>query len=212
MSASINGIHFAVDPSSIRWDYTLKISTKPTIGGKVVQLYGYSLGNLVVSGSFGSVERQAEFVRQIDAIAAAQAPMVTQGGAVAAAPVRFSWPSQKWDFWVYIMAIGQEGASVSIETSEAMNSPKYTLTMFVYEDNGNVVSPMVDNAMTSYLHRITAGLGWTQSEYNGPLTVGDRNTILAGQTLFDYAFVQYGLLADPNVAAAASTTGGGTVS
>lgn len=200
MSASINGIPFAVDPSSIRWDYTLKISTKPTIGGKVVQLYGHSMGDLVVSGSFGGVERQAKFVKEIDAIAAAQAPRVLQSGAAAAPPVRFVWPGQNWDFWVYVRSIQQSGASVAIETSEQVHNPLYTLTLFVYEDNGNIVSPMIDSAMVSYLNRLTAGLGWSQSEYNGPLTEQNRNEILAGQTLFDYAFVQYGLLADPNAA------------
>lgn len=207
MSASINGIPFDVDPSSIRWDYTLKISTKPTIGGKVVQLYGYSMGNLVVSGSFGSVERQEKFVKVIDAIAAAQAPSVSQTGAAAAPPVRFVWPGQNWDFWVYVIGIQQAGSSVAIETSEAMHNPKYNLTLFVYEDNGNIVSPMIDSAMVSYLNRLTAGLGWEQSEYNGPLTEADRNRLLAGQTLFDYAFVQYGLLADPNAAVVQQTQG-----
>lgn len=196
MSASIDGVPFFVDPSSIQWNYTLKMSKTSTVGGLVIQLYGWSMGDLVISGAFGSVERQRAFFAQIDDIADHQNPAATPNGMSPARPVRFSWPEQKWDFWVYVRDLKQSGASVAIEESVSMHNPKYTLTLFVFEDNGTIVKSAGQSAMNAYLRRITAGLGWKQSQWNGPQTAEERQQAVGSQTFFDYAFTQYGLLGD----------------
>ena len=193
--AILNGVPFFVNPSTVQWNYNVKLSTTPTIGGKVVQLFGWSMGDLVISGSFGKdgVERQDAFFQMVNTTAERQAPQVLSTGALAARPVRFLWPEQDWDFWVFIRDFKQSGTSVSIENTPQMFAPKYTLTLFVYEDNGTVVHAATENAMLAYMQRLSAGLGWKQSAWNGPQNEADLQAVLKGQSFIDWAYAQTGL-------------------
>lgn len=195
MTATIHGVPFFINPTSIQWSYNVKLASQPTIGGMVVQLFGWTMGDLVISGSFGKdgIERQQSFFQLIDSIADVQAPTVTSQGATAASPVRFLWPEQDWDFLVFIRSLTQVGASVAVDQTVEMFAPKYTLTLFVYEDNGQIVKAAADSAMVAYMNRLSAGLGWKRSAYNGPMIEADLQGVLKGQTLIDYAFSQYGI-------------------
>lgn len=199
--ATINGIPFFVNPTSIEWSYNVKLSSQPTLGGMVVQLFGWSMGDLVISGSFGSVDRQASFFQAIDSIADAQTPIVDANGANAAKPVRFLWAEQEWDFWVFVRDLKQTGSAVAIESTVQNFSPKYTLTLFVFEDNGQIVKAATNNAMVAYMKRLSAGLGWAQSEWNGPVHESDLQELLKGQTFVEYAFTQYGLQLPSDISA-----------
>lgn len=192
-TVTIDGIRLPVNPNSVKWDYKVKLATIKTVGGKVVQLLGWSMGDLMVSGHYGAmgVERQAEIFKHIDSIALRQAPMPGQR---AAEPVRFLWPEMGWDFWVFVKGMQQGGASVSVERNERIHNPTYNLTLFVYEDNGDVISAAANSAASAYLKRLTAGLGWKQTDWNGPQTAEQLQELLGGQTLFDYSFAHYGLL------------------
>jgi hypothetical protein len=188
MGASINGIPLRVNPRSVQWDYTAKVATIKTIGGKVIQLLGFNMGDLVIRGQYGrdGIERQQEFFNQLQAIADSQVPVI--GQASASQPVRFLWPEKRWDFWVYIKSLIQDGTPVSIERSPTTFSPRYTLTLFVYEDNGNIVGAIKNSAQVQFLQRITAGMGWSQSEWNGPMTLAEVQASLNGASVFDYLF------------------------
>jgi hypothetical protein len=206
MTALLNGIPFAVNPTSLSWNYQVKLSRQPTIGGTVIQLYGWSMSDLVIEGSFGKngIERQQAFMQLIESIVDDQTPVVTSTGARAAKPVRFLWPEQNWDFWVFIRALSQVGASVAIESTAQMTNPRYSLTMFVYEDNGTVVKAATESAMLAYMNRLSAGLGWQQSKWNGPQNDADLTEVLKGKSFIDYAFTAYGL---PNLNAQVATPG-----
>lgn len=194
-SASIAGVPFNVNPNSVRWNFSIKMTSEKTIGGKVIQLLGFEMSDLVIDGSFGgdAVANQDAFFQQIGKIAQDQVPVL---GKTAAKPVRFLWPEQGWDFWVFIKALLQPGAANSIETSEKLHAPRYQLTLFVYEDNGDIVRVAGSSAQAKYLARFSAGLGWSQSEWNGPQTVQDLEEQLSGNTVQEYLFSHYGLL-DP---------------
>jgi hypothetical protein len=172
------------------------MSDTKTIGGKVIQLLGFEMSDLVVEGTFGgpdTLATQSAFFNQMKEIASAQAPVL---GKTASKPVRFLWPEHGWDFWVFVKDLTQRGSSVSIETSESISAPKYTLTLFVYEDNGDIVRVAGSSAQAKFLARFTAGLGWSQSEWNGPQTLTELEEELQGQSVQDYLFSHYGLL-DP---------------
>jgi hypothetical protein len=184
--ASIDGMNFVVDPQSVSWDYSVKIGTQPTIGGKVVQLLGFNMGDLIVRGQYparSTMWNQRKFFERMVDIADSQVPKI---GKPSPKPVRFMWPDRNWDFWVYLRALKQDGADVSIERNEAMFSPTYTLTMFVYEDNGNIIKAIQGSAQVKFLQRITAGMGWTQTDWNGPMTIADVSATLAGSTVWEY--------------------------
>lgn len=189
--AVIHGMEFPVNPESISWDYSVKLATQKTIGGKVVQLYGWRLGDLTVSGSFGrgGWRAQEAFFNHMKNVADEQAPSLDRP---TPQPVRFTWAERGWDFWVYVKALTQKGASVSIETTEAMIAPKYTLTMFIAEDNGQIVQAALDAAQVAYINRLTAGLGWQKSAWNGPLSMDEMSQALQGLSPIDYLFTEFG--------------------
>lgn len=210
MGASINGIAFDVDPQEIRWDYDVKTAVFNTIGGKVIQLYGWSMGDLVIGGHFGGkdpIASQRRFFSLMRRLAERQTSKV---GRQAGSPARFRWPEQGWDFWVYIKSMQQKGAGVAIERNVQHFAPQYQLTFFIYQDNGDIVEVASQSAKARYLQRLSAGLGWEQSQYNGP---EDFTEVLQGQTILDWTFSQYGLIpsaTDPNVASQVSSSSGGT--
>lgn len=191
-TVSIDGVLLPINPESLEWDYSVRIATAKTIGGKVVQLLGWNMGDLVVTGKFGrgGPERQEYIFKHLNSIAMRQNP---QYGEAPSRPVRFLWPEMGWDFWVFLKKFTQTGANVSIERNQRIHSPGYTLTMFVYEDNGDIVKAVGSSAAVAYLKRLSAGLGWKQTEWNGPETIEDLQTTLQGQTIMDYAFSWYGL-------------------
>lgn len=192
MGATIHGIPFHVDPSSVAWNYRVKLAHHRTLGGKVVQLLGFAMDDLTVSGFFGrdAIGRQDEFFEIMDSITRDQVPPHT-GEAIR--PIRFLWPEQQWDFWVYIKAFQQRGASTSIERAMNISNPGYQIIMHVDQDNGDIVKAAAESAQLAYLKRLSAGLGWQQSEWNGPQTAKDLEATLQGQSIFDYAFTQYGI-------------------
>lgn len=215
-TASIDGILFNVNPRSIRWNFNVKLASHKTIGGKVMQLYGWSMSDLVIEGQFGgdAVANQDIFYRQIKAIADKQVPQLGQSHP---RPVRFLWPEHGWDFWVYVKQLTQTGASVAVETNERIHAPKYQLVLFVYQDNGDVIAVASNTAQAKYLARFSSGLGWSQSEWNGPQTSEALQEALQGNNVSDFMFSQYGLLdgifpnaQDPNILSGGSGPGSNT--
>ena len=184
--ASIDGMNFVVDPQSVHWDYSVKINTKKTVGGKVIQLLGFNMGDLIVQGQYPghhTTWNQKKFLDRIIKIADEQVPII---GRPSPKPVRFMWPNMNWDFWVFVKDLKQDGASVAIERSNGAFSPNYTLTMFVYEDNGNIVEAIKTSTQVKFLQRITAGMGWSQTDWNGPMTIKEVTDLLAGRTVYEY--------------------------
>ncbi len=187
MGASLDGIPFRVNPNSVSWPYSVKLTTTKTMGGKVVQVYGISMGDLTVEGVFGAggpEEQQAFFDRLVEIID-------TQMPASATAiprPVRFHWPERGWDFWCYVKGITQAGRNLAIHASNKDFNPGYRLTLFVQEDNGDLVKAARNSATAAFIARLSDGMGWKATEWNGPL--GTLRDVLGDDTLQDYLFAQ----------------------
>jgi hypothetical protein len=125
------GVQFRINPNSVKFDYTVKTRADPTIGGKVVQVFGVHLGDLVVSGEFGAGgwEEQATFLARMKALSLA---------AVADAeadPLRFMWPVRGWDFLVWLKSYTTPDGPSSVALHNTIVSPQWTLTFQIVEDN-----------------------------------------------------------------------------
>lgn len=190
MGATLDGVPFFVDPTSISWGYSVKLSDTKTIGGKVIQIFGVKMGDLVVGGTLGAngPERQREWFSKVKAMADKQVPVPSNPSPT---PVRFAWPERQWDFMVYIKSMVQVGSPTTIQATVDNVAPKFTLTMVVVHDNGSILRAAEGAAKTAYLTRLTAGMGWRQSEWNGPQNFEDVRSVLQGQSLREYLLDQH---------------------
>lgn len=165
--ASLGGLPLVVDPTSVQWTFRMKTAEHVTLGGKVIQVYGTDLGDMTVSGVFGrgdarlgetaSWEAMERFRVQVEAWATSDA------NSAHGAPLRFLYPSRKWDFKVHVKAYTSGGGE--FEHSNGNINPRWTLTLFIVEDSTNRV---VKGIQDMYLSRLMNGIGWKQTKYNGP--------------------------------------------
>lgn len=181
----LDGMPLAVRPRVISWGYTLKTATHKTIGGKVIQVYGVKMGDLVVGGKMKLADYRT-FYLQVKAIADAQVPTFANPRP---SPVRFFWPARGWDFWVYVKSMSSGGAEVSMVESNENFAPEWRMTLFVAEDNADIVQVAQEAAKAAFIRRITQGLGWVQSEWNGPLDIDpELSAAIDGKTLLQFLF------------------------
>jgi hypothetical protein len=207
MGAEIDGVKLRINPKGVSWSYTLKMAVIDTIGGKVTQMYGVSLGDLTITGEFGAGRRGTDSVSDDRNTASS----VRIGGPAEqklffdrivsiidtqmvlskpARPVRFFWPERGWDFHCYIKSISQPGAQEAISASNLDFNPGYQLVLQIQEDNGSLTKTIKSAAQAAFIGRLTAGLGWKQSAYNGPLGYDEMNIALGGESVLDAVFDQ----------------------
>lgn len=162
MPATLDGTAFRIDPTVVSWDFKPKVSSTKTVGGKVVQVYGVELGDLVIEGSFGrgGWEEQAAF---LDRMKAAGDNQMEQFGREYPQPYRFFWPEKSWDMLVWLKAFSD--GSGMIQLSNEIVAPKWRLTFHIVEDNSGLKKLATDE----FIERLAAGIGWRQSEFNGPI-------------------------------------------
>lgn len=198
--ASLDGVPFRIDPHTVTWSYSIKASQTQTVGGMVVQVYGATLGDMVVQGAFGKGgwEEQAAFFNRITALAEKQIGDITHFISTVA-PLRFLYPSYGWDFLVYLKAYGRVpgGRSVLLDNEEF--SPKWALTLFMVEDNVGLKKVAQDQ----FIARLSEGIGWVKTgdqwpnEYNGPLGFDDVVAAMGDQqgatNVVDYLAKSFGI-------------------
>lgn len=163
--ASLAGRPFRLNPLSVAWDYTVKTSETPTVGGIVVQVFGVDLGDMTVQGTFGSGgwREQEAFLAEMKKLADRQASNPED------ASFRFFYPDRGWNFQVMLREFTETGGTSSVVGSNENFAPKWTLRLFILEDN-SPVRVVQDAALLQYLNRLSSGLGWQQTKYNGPIT------------------------------------------
>lgn len=184
--ASLNGVRFRTSPHEIRFDFKMKVKDSKSLGGKVIQILGTTLGDITVSGSFGRGDRakgdtagweeQDRFREQIKTwTRATEAQRYNQ-------PLRFLFPERNWDFQVFIKAYSSPGGGPAVTQSNTEINPKWQLTLFVVDDASREV---VRGIRDLYIRRLMEGIGWKQTEYNGP-SAAEVEQLLAGKTLHEY--------------------------
>lgn len=202
--ASLGGIVFDIDPDSVSWNFSMKISEKKTVGGTVVQVYGTQVGDMTVTGTFGPLkgtdteawQSQERFRERVQTWAAAS---VTSSGSK---PLRFLYPPRKWDFQVFIKDYTSPDGQ-SVHHSNTIINPQWTLTLFIVQDTTNQIVKGIQDA---YLARLMNGIGWKQTTYNGPMNSSDVTSQLGGKDLWNYLEGQYAKAAG---AGKDTSTGGG---
>lgn len=188
--ASLAGHTFRLDPTSVRWEFNTKVADFPTVGGKVVQVYGTSVSDMTVTGTFGKGgwREQAAFLKTMKKVGSQQ---VAEAGISRSHrnPHRFLYPSRGWDFLVYLKAFSNPEGSRSVVLDNNIVAPKWTLTLFIVEDNTGLKKVAQD----AYIARLAKGIGWKKTKYNGPLGSDELKANLAGKSVEDFLTAEFGM-------------------
>jgi len=184
---------FRVDPQEISWGYQMHTSVIETVGGRVVQVTGATLSDITINGLYGEDRTRGrgapgvdhpgkgwrlaeEFVSTIRSLMAFQSGGTTVQGQATVAPAVFSYPPMGWQFRVYIKDLSDpDGGAVTHKVGKI--SYGYSLTLFVVQDDsdtltragssGGVMNATKAAAIDTYINRISDGVGWHYSPYNG---------------------------------------------
>lgn len=172
-TATLGDIPFVFDPDAVTWNFRMRASTQSTIGGRVIQVFGTDLGDMTVTAQLGAGdstlgEREGwqaaeRMMSRIKALAKA-----TEEDRKAR-PVRFRVPSMNWGFLVYVKNV--DNVTHTVDTI----SPSINLTLFIVED---ITKTVTSGITDKYIERLMKGIGWAQSEYNGP-TADEVDELLA---------------------------------
>jgi hypothetical protein len=194
---------FRINPSSIDWGFQIHSSVTNTVGGRVVQITGATLRDLTVVGYLGENRRAGRspdsnadhagaswrlheaFIGRCRAIMQYQARDSRQPGMMHA-PAVFNYPPRNWRWQVYLKSVEDLDGAASIEHRTGKFSHGYKLTMFIVQAGSsslvqagssmNEVDVAQANAITSYIKRISEGIGWRQNEFNGGLADNAKDT------------------------------------
>lgn len=183
---------FRIDPQEISWGYQMHTSVIETVGGRVVQVTGATLSDITISGLYGEDRtrgRQApgqdghpgkpwwlaeDFVSTIRSMMAFQSGGTTVQGQATVAPAVFAYPPLGWQFRVYIKDLSDpDGGAVTHKVGKIGYG--YTLTLFIVQDDtltvagssGGVMNATKAAAIDTYINRVSDGVGWHYSPYNG---------------------------------------------
>lgn len=176
----LGGVPFRAGPDAVRWQFQMKVKETKTLGGKVIQILGTTMGDLTVTGLFGTgrdgdevnTNWQEQLRLRDRVIQWARRTETNQGGQ----PISFLYPPRSWNFNVYIKALTETDF-----TNEGI-APRWTLTLLPDDDGARAISQLTTDV---YIKRLMDGVGWKQSEYNGP-NPDEVAATLDGKTVGEY--------------------------
>jgi hypothetical protein len=211
-------VTFRIDPTDINWNFKINTNVQNTMGGRVVQVIGATLSDLVIVGQFGEQRGRVHYeswvlakgfydkIRQMMAYQSRNA----DGSGEMGEPAIFSYPPLKIRFSVYIKAIEDPDGGNGITHRPGKFSYGYILTLFiVQEGSGDLVIAGTDSsgilnrkrqkAIDAYMRRIANGIGWKYSDkFNGPsLNTGVGDSVQAVASGPNNTPVQYGRPVSP---------------
>lgn len=186
------GIQFRIDPQSLDWNFQINTSVTNTLGGRVVQVTGATLSDITIQGLFGEDHSKSatsptedppgvswKLARRFASVIREMMEWQTrdaQNQGKMHQTARFTYPPMGWDFRVYIKDFSDpDGGVISIRPEKFSHG--YVLTLFVVEDasaavvkagevNG-ILNKAKAAAINSYIARISDGIGWKPTQYNG---------------------------------------------
>jgi hypothetical protein len=179
---------FRLDPTAVDWSFKVHTHVVQTIGGRVVQVTGATLSDMVITGDFGEDASQRDgtseppgkswrlavaFSNQIRAMMNYQASDATKQQQMHPTAI-FTYPPLGWKFNVYVKAFTDpDGGAITMRPGKFSHS--YQLTLFIVQDGSDVVAGQKNGvlskakaaAINQYLSRISDGFGWKPTTYNG---------------------------------------------
>ena len=173
--ATLGGIQFRLDPNAITYDYSIDYSVIDTLGGRVIQVIGATIGDITITGDFGQDHKNKQlswqlaesFGAQIRALMDQQVvpPKQAATGGVHA-PIRFTYldGTHNWDMQVLIKAYQDGSGNGSIEHTAGKFSYGYKLTLFLVQDASMALSRVQSD---KFIARISRGIGWKENSYKG---------------------------------------------
>lgn len=177
---SLGGTPLKVNPEEIRWNFKMKTRDYKTLGGKVIQVIGATLGDITIQGAHGRGDRskgdiegwqgEVRFIRQVEKWADRAANTNNTD------PLRFTYAPRGWDFQVFVKSIS------GIDHTQENFNPRWTMVLFPVDDRSRAI---VDGIKDLYLKRLMDGVGWKQTAYNGP-TQQEVDDSLAGGSVEQY--------------------------
>jgi hypothetical protein len=181
-------IAFRIDPDSIEWNYEINTAVIPTVAGRVVQVLGATLSDMTVLGKYGqnvaagadgeSWKLAEAFANRIRQIQQHQSRDATQHGKMHA-PATFNYSPKGWRFQVYVKALADtRGGSVAHQTGRF--SYDYQLQLFIVDvtsDDLHVLKGAEQQAVDAYMARISEGIGWHFSMYNGQVPANPTGSL-----------------------------------
>lgn len=187
--------YFRLDPDEVQWNWQMITSVTPTVGGRVIQVIGATLSDLTIVGDFGEDHTLDEehgqswvlaqtFYEQIRKIMIRQAADSRDQGEMQQ-PAVFTYSPRNWKFSVYVKDLSDPDGGGSITHAVGKYAYRYQLTLFVVEElsdarvkagtSHGVLDTARQKSIDEYMARISDGIGWHFSQYNGPITTqGDK--------------------------------------
>lgn len=188
--ATLGDYTFYIDPESASWSFAVNTKEHENVGGKVVQVLGIKQSDITVVGSFSSPKKRemedgttqivGGWVEQERFLQSMISQSKSYTEAPDSAPLRFRVPSMNWDFGVRVKEFAGVGHRRSVRVSPAsIVNPKWKLTLHVDADTRELRRIGADE----FIKRLTKGMGWKATEYQGPLTAEESLDYLADQML-----------------------------
>lgn len=221
-------VAFRIDPEAVDWNFVVNTSVQPTVGGRVVQIVGATLSDITVTGSYGEEHARTHVMDSSDNgpgrswrlaetfVRKARSWMVYQSQQPLAVgtkkpsmsdsnpPLRFTYAPYGWDFHVFIKDVSDPTGGVVSHTPGKF-SYKYTLTLFILEDNTadlGILRGRQRAAIDAYIERIAKGVGWERYD---PKADVFQEQVFSGYT------VKAASLAASQAAVASAASGQGTI-
>lgn len=193
---------FRIDPTSINLNYSIHTSVQETVGGRVTQILGATLGDISILGTVGEDRTRGpgkngaphpgngyalikEFYGKIRDMIVFQSANVDKP-ALAIPTATFAYPPLNIRLPVYVKSLSDPDAdgqsAVYNQTGKYLY--RYALTLFPVQQSGQTLVQAGQSGATfdqakaqaieGYLNRITGsnGLGWRPTIYNGGLGNG----------------------------------------
>lgn len=186
-------VTFRIDPNSVEWNFTVNTTVIDTVAGRVVQVLGATLSDMTVLGQYGqNVKagrngeswRMAEaFVNKIRAIQEHQSRDASQHGKMHV-PAIFNYAPKNWRFQVYVKAL-QDSKGGSITHEQGRFSYDYALSLFIVDvisDDLHILTGAKKKAVDAYMARISEGIGWHFSQYNGQVPTNPIGRLFGNDT------------------------------
>ncbi|MCW2930038.1 MAG: hypothetical protein JWM19_1000 [Actinomycetia bacterium] len=128
----------------------------------------------------GSSWRQAQqFASVVGQIMEAQSADSNRAGKMHP-PALFSYPAKDWRFPCYVKSLTDPDGGNSVIMTPSKINQRYTLTLFIVQEGSaalvkagttnGVFSQKAYDAVSAFMARISDGIGWHYSVYNGQPT------------------------------------------